>query len=71
MESKDTPVIVERVGNGYQVRPMFEPGNSVCVRDIMVFQDKGIASPARDYQSAESTLFGWLDQHFSSEDRKA
>ncbi len=71
MDSKDTPVIVERVGNGYQVRPMSGDGGMVCVRDILVFQDKGFVSSARDYQPTEATLLGWLDQHFTEAGKKA
>lgn len=62
---KDIPVVVERVTNGYQLRPLYGEGTVVCVRDILVFQDKGFVSPERDYQAIESTLLGWLDQHFT------
>ena len=48
MDSKDTPVIVERVGNGYQVRPLSGYGEMVCARGILVFQDKGFVSKASD-----------------------
>ena len=63
--SKDIAVIVERVGNGYQVRPLSRFGEVVCACDILVFQDKGFVSSARDYQPPEDTLLGWLDQHFT------
>ena len=71
MDSKDTPVIVERVGNGYQVRPLSGYGEMVCARGILVFQDKGFVSSARDYQPTEATLLGWLDQHFTEAKQKA
>ena len=58
---KDTPLIVERVANGYQVRP---PGSGNAI-EIMVFQDKGFVSASRDGQRTEATLFGWLDTHFT------
>ena len=63
---KDTPVIVERVGNGYQIRPLTGRGEAMSVLEIMVFQDKGFVSSARDYQPVEATLLGWLDQHFTA-----
>jgi hypothetical protein len=65
MADKDTAVIVERVGNGYQVRPMHGGSDMVCVRDILVFQDKGYVSAARDGQRTDATLLGWLDTHFT------
>lgn len=71
MSNKDTAVIVERVGNGYQVRPMYGNGEMVCVSDILVFQEKGFVSTARDYQPVEATLLGWLDQHFTEAKQKA
>jgi len=65
MINKNDAVIVQRVGNGYEVRPMNGGKEYICIKDIMVFQDKGIATPARDYQDSSATLFGWLDQHFT------
>lgn len=62
--NKNTPLVIERCGNGFQVRPMFGNGEALCMDDVMVFQDKGYVSSARDYQKIEDTLFGWLDQHF-------
>lgn len=70
MSPKDAPLIVERVANGYQVRPMFGFGEAVCVREIMVFQDKGHVSAAKDGQCTEKTLFGWLDTHFTDAEQK-
>lgn len=71
MSTKDTPLIVERVANGYQVRPMFGPGDAVCVRDILVFQDKGYVSASKQGQRTEATLFGWLDTHFTDAEQKS
>jgi hypothetical protein len=65
MIDKNGPVVIERVGNGYQVRPMCDRNSAVCLSDVMVFQDKGLASSMRDNQAAESTLLGWLDAHFA------
>jgi hypothetical protein len=60
MIDKNGPVVIERVGNGYQVRPMCDRNSMVAMSDLMVFQDKGHAS-----QPTESTLLGWLDAHFA------
>ena len=67
MIEKDDAVIVERVGNGYQVRPISRPSDMICIRDVMVFQDKGIVVAVRDYQDTADTLFGWLDAHFTGD----
>lgn len=61
----DTPVIIERVGNGYQVRPMYGAGDSVCLTDVLVFQDMGYAGAARDHQKITDTLLGWIEAHFT------
>jgi hypothetical protein len=65
MIDKNGPVVIERVGNGYQVRPMCDRNSMVSMADVMVFQDKGFVSSARDGQREEATLLGWLDAHFS------
>lgn len=70
MTTKDTPLIIERVANGYQVRPLGGNHEMVCMQDIMVFQDKGFVSSTRDYQPLEATLLGWLDQHFTEAKQK-
>lgn len=70
MNRKDTSVIVERVANGYQVRPINNIDNAISVHDVLVFQDKGFVSSARDYQPIEATLLGWLDQHFTEATQK-
>lgn len=66
MIDKDMPVVVERVANGYQLRPLYGRDEVVCVSNIFVFQEKGCVSPERDRQAVENTLLGWLDQHFTS-----
>lgn len=57
-------VTIERVANGWQVW-VFHPG-SACysISDVMVFQDMGFASAARDGQKTEDSLLGFIEAHF-------
>lgn len=65
----NTMLIIERVGNGYLVRP-FGPAHVVADSlETMVFQHKGQVTPGAA-TSLQETLFGWLDDHFSSADGK-
>lgn len=65
--NKNSSVVIERVANGYQVRPLYGAGDCFCLLDLMVFQDMGFASAARDYQSTEDTLLGFIESHFREE----
>lgn len=58
MIKNNEPVIIERVANGFQVRPLSGNNDAVCVDDIHVFQQLGL------YETDTSKLFGWLDSHF-------
>lgn len=71
LDVTDTAVIVERVGNGYQVRPLYGPEGVVTLREILVFQEKGFVSSARDHMALEANLLGWLDKHFTAVKREA
>lgn len=62
---KDDALVIERVANGYTVRPLAGRGDVVCVTDIMVFQMMGYASGPGEYIKTEDTLLGFLAQHFT------
>lgn len=66
---KNTAVIVERVGNGYQVSPVRGKHEVNNTLDVMVFQDKGFVTAAREQQRVDATLLGWLDAHFGGADQ--
>lgn len=63
--NKDDPLVIERVANGYQVRPM--SGKEMCmfVEDIMVFQIMGYASVTGEGVKTEDTLLGFIADHFT------
>ncbi len=67
--NKDDSIIIERVANGYQVRPATLPGELVCVRDTMVFQDMGYASGTGELGVREC-LLTFIAKHFSEGDFK-
>lgn len=63
---KDEPLVIERVANGYQVKPISGEGMFVCVSEIMVFQLMGYASgPGEGGIRTEDTLLGFLANHFT------
>lgn len=51
-DKKDAPVIIERVANGYMVRPDHSPGYAIGMSEIYVFQN---------FEGLEK----WLDNHFT------
>lgn len=68
MMAKNTTLLIERVGNGFMVRPNGHPDMPWALEDMVVFQDKGLVQSTRPDQPLEATLLGWLDKHFPSED---
>lgn len=62
---KDEPLVIERVANGYQVRPMSGQAMCVCISDIMVFQLMGYASGPGEGVKTEDTLLGFIEDHFT------
>jgi hypothetical protein len=65
--TKNQPVVIERVANGFLVRAEREPGMTVFVANIQVFQRKGSASSECD--CAQETLLTWLEKHFDEGDK--
>lgn len=66
--NKNETIIIERVANGYLVRPLGRPQyETTDIRDILVFQDMGYASAQQDYQPTENTLLGFIAEHFTNE----
>lgn len=64
MLENNYPIIIEKTANGYQVRPITGPHDIVCISDIHVFQELGIAASTRDYQKPGETLLDWIQTHF-------
>ena len=60
--TKNQPVTIERVANGFLVRSERQPGMMIAVAEIEVFQRKGSASSECD--CAQETLLTWLEKHF-------
>lgn len=56
---KDDALIIERVGNGYIVRPVSAHGEMSARPEILVFQKMGSS------YSGDDTLLGFVEGHFS------
>jgi hypothetical protein len=61
-------LIIECVQNGFIVSPFREPNTPYYgLSDCKVFQDIGYASAARDNQTSEECLLGFIAEHFKPE----
>jgi len=60
----DDSLIIEKVGNGWLVRPYAGAGNEglVALSDIYAFQE--LQYDGQDVQHSEKCLFGFLLKHF-------
>lgn len=61
---KNSPIVIERAGNGFVVRPLGEKEYAQWLADILVFNDLGYASQARDYGS-NTSLTVFVASHFN------
>lgn len=64
MIAPNTGIIIERVGNGFVVRPWGGPGSFISLDETLVFNDLGYASQARDY-GGNTSLTVFITSHFS------
>jgi hypothetical protein len=58
-------IIIDKVENGFFVRPYIPGQEYLKIEDVTVFTDTGSVCTERENQELKETLYGWLDEYFT------